>query len=587
MSKKVLFNGVVLERPGAATKIDASRFQNISLDGIGIVAIIGEGESGPRGLSLHNSAASVKATYLTGDLVEAAQMLSNPHNDPRLAAGASAIVCYKVNNSTQASFVHASTLTFKTKRYGLGANFTTVAVAAGTGSSRIVTITAVDEFGLPVTEVSPELGGTGKFTLIYTGAGTSPTVTVTGTTLTTSITGAAGDQLNITLADYTSMADLLTFINNTGKYTATALATNLNGLSATYLDPVTAQSITTAYALSTRNYDIADWINTNSQLLTVTLALGQAAPVATLTKTALTGGTRGTSDNTAWVAAFTALRTVRCNQMVPLVSKDATVAQGTFTFSAISAAFAAHLNLVNSTYGRNECQGWYGMEGTKTAIITQLQAQNNMHLCMVAQKPLLPRQADAVQVYFPEWAYACLLAGARAGAPLGEPLTWKYLNSYGSTSDASWSESNDDDVKDLMRAGLTVINYINGKGYRIDKCVTTYTRTDNDAYTEETVVQIWKAFAYDVRSKIEEALTGRPGFLASNVANIIVDVGDLYERNGAIMASTENGRPVKACRNISYSLAGDVLTWGCTITPTPGINFEIGSISLVPAVISG
>lgn len=125
----------------------------------------------------------------------------------------------------------------------------------------------------------------------------------------------------------------------------------------------------------------------------------------------------------------------------------------------------------------------------------------------------MQRTSDGEIVTFPEWASALAAAGMRAGAPLGEPITWKYAQMFGVTSDASWSESNNDDVVALELNGVTVINNIQGKGFRIDKGITTFTKSDNDAYTEETIVQIWKNVAYELRSTLEDVYVGRPGSL--------------------------------------------------------------------------
>lgn len=592
MSRRVLFNGAVLVRPGAATKIDASQFQNIVLDGIGIVGLVGEAESGtPRSVQVFNSALAVKDFYRSGDLVEAAQIAAQPANDNRLGGGATTIVCYKVNNSTAATVTAGSptTLTFTSKLQGILANNNTVAIADGGTGTRVVTLTTTDLYGNVISEVSPALGGTGKFAIQYTGAGSAATITITATTLTTTCTGAAPDNLSITFADYNSLNDIIIKIAATGKYTCTSLITNAAAFDASNLDAVAAvdikTSLTTIYA---KNFDIADWVNTNSQIDTVVLTKGQTGPVAVLVTTAMSGGTRGTSANTNWADAFVALRTTRVNQLVPLVSVDATATQGTFTFASIAAAFATHCAFVSSTIGRNECQGFYGMQATKTNLIAEANLRNSEHLILTGQKASFPRTYDGAITVFSEWGLAVAMAAARAGAPLGEPLTWKFLNIQGITQDSSWSESNTDDVVSLTLNGVVVCNNIIGKGFRIDKCITTFTRFDNDAFTEETIVQIWKAVAFTLRQNLEDTYTGRPGSMPiiSTVPNTVVRVLELFRDAGAITDSDVNGVITKAYRNINYNLVGDKLYVSVTISPTPGINYTLNTITLVPAAFA-
>lgn len=588
MSQRVLFNGAVLVRPGAATKIDASQFQNVVLDGIGIVGLIGEAESGvPHSIQVFNSAQAVQAYYASGDLVEAAQISAQPANDNRLGSGATTIVCYKMNNSTPATLNAGSptTLQFTSILQGIRANNNTIAISDGGSSSRIVTATTTDLYGNTITETSPQLGLTGYFTIQYVGSGSAATMTITSTQLTTTVTGASGDNLTIVFANYRSLNDIIIAIAQQGHYTCAALTTNAPSFNPANLDAVTSVDVKTSlYTAFARNYDIANWVNTNSQINTVTLVQGNTSPIAVMAQTAMAGGTRGTSTNSDWANAFIALRTTRINQMVPLVSQDATTLQGSFTFLSIAAAFQAHLAYVSSTAGRNECQGWYGYHASITALITEANLRNSADMILTGQQATFPRTYDGALTVFPEWGLAVCLAGARAGAQLGEPLTWKYLNIQGITQDASWLESNNDNVTLLDLNGVVVVNNIIGKGFRVDKCITTYTRFANDAYMEESIVQIWKDIAYNLRTNLEDTYVGRPGNTATinNVPNTVVRVLEPYRDSGSITDSNVNGVVTYAYRSINYNLTGDQLYVSVTVSPTPGINFVLNTITLVP-----
>ena len=596
MTMRVLFNGAVLVRPGASTKIDASQFQNIVLNGLGTVGLVGEADGGaPHQILISTSPEDVKAEYVSGDLVEAAAIVAAPGNDPRIPAGAATIVTYKVNASTQAQYAHPvspNTIhTFKSKRWGLAANLISVALAVGTtANERVVTITAPDAFGVLTSEVSPSLGGTGKFTMQYVGASTACTVTITATTLTTTTASpnTPAEDLNLNLADFASLSDLVTYINNHTAYTAAALVTNAVSFSPLDLDAVAGVDVKTLATLYSRNFDLANWINQNSAFITDTLTRGKTGPAAVLTTTPLTGGTRGTSANSDWVAAFLAMRSVRINQIVPLASKDAVAVQGTFTYASILASVVAHAKFVSSTAGRNECQAWSGMDATKTNLIAAANGQNSEHLCLVGQKIIRQRASDGAIATLPEWATACALAGMRAGAPLGEPLTWKYLLATGVTSDPSWSESNNDDCVDMTLNGVMVVNSITTKGIRLDKGITTFTKLDNDAYTEETIVQTWKAVGYDLRSALEDAFVGTGGTLdkVQTAPAVMKRVLEPHRQAGDITDSIVDGVRTPAYRNMTAKLAGDVLSAGVTITPTPGINFVLNTIVLVPAASS-
>jgi hypothetical protein len=594
LTTRVLFNGTVLVRPGASTKLDASQFQNISLTGIGIVGLIGEADGGePRTVQAFNSSAGAKAFYQSGDLVEAAQMAADPSADQRVPTGAQTLVCYKVNGSTRSTLSHPTVtpaFIFTSKRYGVRANNATVAIAVGsTANERVITLRDLNEFGVEVLEVSPSLGGAGKFTIRYVGAGSAAAMTITATQLTTTVTGAAGDNLAITFADYSSLSDILYAIDNHPAYTAAALVANVAAFNPANLDAVAAVDIMTALTtVFARNFDLADWVTKNSAIVSVVKTAGLAGPVAVLVQTALTGGTRGTSANSDWIAGLLALRLIRINQLVPLASADATATQGTFTTDSILTALQAHCKFVSSTAGRNECQGWAGVAKTKANLIAAANLQNSEHIQLVGQKCVRQRSFDGELVTFPEWATAVILAGMRAGAPLGEPLTWKFANVLGLSSDASWSETNNDDVVDLTLNGVMVINALRGRGFRIDKAITTFTRFDNDAFTEETIVQIWKALSFDLRRALEDAFVGRGGDLRTvqSVPGKVTDVCEKFLDQKAITDSFIDGRLVKGYRNITVGLDRDQLAVGVTVSPVPGINFVLNTIVLIPARIS-
>lgn len=592
MSKRVLFNGAVLVRPGAATKIDASQFQNIILAGLGIVGLIGTADGGqPRTVQAFNSPDGVRQFYQSGDLVEAAAMVADPSNDPRVPNGASAIVCYKVNNSTQATRTIAP-FVFTSRKYGILTNNVQVGVSVPSGTQRVVTVTDIDAFGTVITETSPTLGTTARFAIQYTGAAASSTLTTTATTIATTNAGGV-DQFSLNFADFPNLAVMLQFIasiSNAGTpvYSVTSIVSNASSFNPANLDLQSAVNIkaspTSIFAV---NWEIGDWINNQSQIITAVVTLAQVITAA-VTTAGLAGGTRGSSANSDWVTGFTALRGTRINQLVPLASADG-VAPDTYTFASIAAAATAHGRFVSSTLGKNECQIWMGQSATITNLILTANTQNSEHLCLFGQKAKRLKTADGSLPFFAEWSSAAVAAGMRAGANIGEPMTWKYPSVLGVSSDASWSESNNDDVTNLTLNGVNVINNLASKGFRFDKMQTTYTKQDNDAYTEETIVQIWKLVAFNLRTALEDTYVGRGGTVAlgSTVPATVAKVMQPLKDAGAITDSIVNGKVINAWRNINWTISGDTMTVSVTVSPTPGINFILTTIVLVPAQISG
>jgi len=85
------------------------------------------------------------------------------------------------------------------------------------------------------------------FTIKYTGTGTAATMTISGTTLTTTVTGGPGGQnltFDLTNASYNTIANLVSAINAAGGYTAAQVITTATD--SVTLAPISAQDIKSA-----------------------------------------------------------------------------------------------------------------------------------------------------------------------------------------------------------------------------------------------------------------------------------------------------------------------------------------------------
>lgn len=126
MAIKRTFNGATIIKPGAYSRVIVENLTGFPLQPTGIVGIIGEAKGGePRVLDIlsNTQIQDAKARYKSGPIADALDLLVNPSNDPRVANGASTIVVYKVNNSTQSSLILQSNnatdmLNLKSKNWG-------------------------------------------------------------------------------------------------------------------------------------------------------------------------------------------------------------------------------------------------------------------------------------------------------------------------------------------------------------------------------------------------------------------------------------------------------------------------------------
>jgi hypothetical protein len=594
MSLYTNFIGQQIVKPGAATRV-ISKLANSTVPGIGNLGVIGMGQAGAPGIQVFNNADAMRRYYRDDDLADAAGICFNASADTRIVGSAFQVFAYNLRANTQSTLNLTNgtvpLLTITSREYGAHTTKITVKYSSVTGQLSATFNDGINSF----TETSPAFAAASvpapKFTLQYAGTGSLPTVSITATgtsaVLTTSITGAAGDAVSIDLLNVTTLADLITLLNGWnggGKYTAT-IGSGVNPFSApANLDRVTATPITAAAPLTGIAQDVIDWCNNKSALLTAareaTLGItGVPASTTGTTGVSLAGGaTGGTPNAAAWTTAFTALQQKRVNSCVPLIEKDTS---GGATFLQVIAAATTYANNMNGSVGKNEVQVYMGFSGTEAATITNASTNlNTPHVTLTCHQMLLP-DSQGVTAWLPAWSSALTLAALRCAAPLGEPLTYKYVRAYGIQTDSSFTLP--DDTNTLLLAGVTLLENVVGKGFRVVKGNTTWTKTDDDAYTEESVVQVWKAFAYDLRSSLEDRFTGTKGTPAnvSTIKDFVLAKGEGYRKLEAIVDTSDDaGNPLNACRDVIISLNKDVCNVSVTITPVEGINYTLATITL-------
>ncbi len=603
MTRQVNFNGAVLVRAGGATRVDASAFQNLGIAGLGIVALIGEADSGlPGQIYSFTSPQQMVQTFRSGPLADAADLAFRPMNDPRVPGGAQTVLAIKVNQSLQATLSlpggGAGQILATSKTAGAGTNKLTTQITTSAGGKVVQNI--FSDGARSITETSPPLGGVPDFQIQYVGAGTAATLTINGTQLSTVCSGAPGDNLNLTLSTYPLLSDVLAAIQQNPAYAVTALSGNPYTLPAASMDWQSAVAIkTTPVPVTTKLARVIAWINTNSQLVTfarsgtstglppddTTVAIGAGSVPSALS---YSGGARGISANSNWQAALDSLNAVRVNQLVPLISSDLTN-QGlgsTATFASVAAATDAHVAFTSSTAGKNECQAYLGMAGTKTQLLAQAAVLQSLHTLLTGQKVTRPNAAGTITLY-DEWSLACMLAAGRAGSIQGEPLVYKTLRCNAVGQDASWNPSNDG--ADMILGGVTFAFSSPNQGYRFDRCITTYTKADNDAYVEESIVTGWKALAYDLRTQLETIFTGTRGtpLTVRSIYDAAANLLEKYRQQGQIVDSVASDGSVQpGYRDLSVTLNGGTCNLNVTVSPVSGVNFLLQSIFITPASIA-
>jgi len=387
----------------------------------------------------------------------------------------------------------------------------------------------------------------------------------------------SGNAINAVFAGLDTVQKLADNINGKLGFTLTVVVSN----PATY-DPADLDIVATPVDIlspATASFGddlmaIVRALNDESSLVTAARGTpGTDAPDNTTAPVFLTGGHEGSSTPgqeaipTAlaadWQGAFDLLKKVRVNTIVPLTGDPAV--------HAVADAHAAYMGGV----GRSERDICVGIQNaamddvpTKTELKAQIVDLNSRHVRAIAQTIDRYNTGLDEETFQPPFA-AVLLAGMQAGSPVGTSLTHKFANVLKVEQDSSWNPA--DDAEELIKAGLVMLESIDGVGRRVVRNVTTYLTDSNIAYTEASVNEAANHAVYNFRTTMER-MVGKRGFAGSIAAAEGLAVNIL----GLLV-----GVSLVTWRSLTIDLILDVLEVSCEIAPVLPINFVQTTVHLV------
>jgi hypothetical protein len=451
--------------------------------------------------------------------------------------------------------------------------------ARGVKGSRIFTFTKGT-----FSETSLDLGGVKELQVKYVGAGTAATLDIQDVSgekvLSTVITGTPADNLSIVLVDdqgrnkYTMKA-LADLINSHAAYEASAVGPNPLA-NAGLLDYVDDLEIMTVAATITKDmYEIESYINTFTTLANAAKVSNVERGLAIVASPVFfSGGSDGVSANSDFADGFEAFKEARINVVVPLISKDI----GALTIDSINALAASHAAWGWSTTGKSERAGFISIEGSKTAFKDAAKAINSGYVSIVGQQVRVLDKFGNLNWKDP-WALACILAGMRAGAEVGEPLTSKTINVNDvRVTDGSWQPRKD--YAEMIEAGCTIVEPLDTGGFRCVLGNTTYVTDGSFVWNRESVVQAAGYVAYDLRFNLDLQFTGskaRTG-TAEAIANFVKNRMSLYLDADIIVGDDDNEGI--GYKNLSVVVQGNTALINVSITPVQGIDFILPTIYL-------
>jgi len=442
------------------------------------------------------------------------------------------------------------------------------------------------------------LGGNAVLTFGHDGSGgvTSASVSVTASqvTITTNLGSESFDK-----AAFTTVKQLADAVELLPGWEAAVSNTVYNSLPLSVLDVVsTVGALKTAAGAKPARikkdaFEVAQFFAQSQSVE----AVGQSVtglPEA-LIETFLAGGAKGASLSSDIVDGLAKFEKFHVNFVVPLFSRDATAdiadsltdAGSTYTIDGIHQAVKTHISLMKTTKRRSERQGVLSLKKSYDDCKTSAGTLADARLQLVIQDA---RQIDAAGniKWFQPWALACLVAGARGGAPIGLPLTFKFLNLSGirqtaqpmTTAEADIVVDFDPDVQydDAIQSGITFLEAPQTGGFRVVVDNTTYGIDNNWVYNRANVLYAADIIEFNFRNAMESRYVGVKNTVrASEVKSTAESVMATFLAQG-ITVST-NDAP-QGFRDMSVRIEGNTIYITVTVKLVEGIDFVLNDITL-------
>ena len=367
----------------------------------------------------------------------------------------------------------------------------------------------------------------------------------------------------LTTAGYASLGLAVDAINVLAGWTASITAA-YRSLLISDLDYKAAVNVISPSVLGTWTADLYAAITalSGSSLVTPTKPSGaNSPPDNTAAPVFLIGGVEGTTLFANWQAALDVLRDEDVDTVVLLTSDAAVHAAG----------------LVHAIYcagaGKRERDIVVGGAAsvTKTAAKAAAQVISSRHMRYLFQN-LVRYNTQGVRESFPPYMFAAAVAGAQAGSPIGESLTYKFFNALDIEFDSSFVLQ--DDNEELLQAGLWYLEPVRGRGFRCKRNLTTHLADNNLAYIEASVNEATNYTAKNVRTNLE-AMVAKKGFqrtVNQAVSNVVTTLAQLIE-----------DEVITSWRNLTVVLGADTMDVDVEVAPVNPTNFVKTTLHLVSA----
>jgi hypothetical protein len=309
----------------------------------------------------------------------------------------------------------------------------------------------------------------------------------------------------------------------------------------------------------------------------------------------LANGAKGSTSTADIIAALEKFEKFHVNFIVPLFSRDAaddiadglTESASTYTIAGIHQAVKTHISLMKTTKKRSERQGMLSYRAPFIDCKTKAGELADGRIQLVIQDI---RQVDAQGSvkWFQPWALSAILAGARSGAPIGEPMTFKFMNLSGIRHTAQSLATADEDIvidfdpdlqtDEAIQAGITFLEAPQTGGFRVVVDNTTYGVDNNFVFNRANVLYAADIVAFNFRNAMEARFVGRKNTInIADVTGFASSVLSTFLSQGIIVST---GDAPQGFKNLVARINGNVIEIEVTIKIVEGIDFVLTDINI-------
>jgi len=492
-----------------------------------------------------------------GDLYYGAEFYLTPTKDDRFNTPSQA-KCIVVNQMTQAeTSLQASAvdiIDIKSKKYGTDGNTYAIKISAGSNVGKLIEVIYKGETVLEKDDVNLTM-----ISIQYVGAGTSATMSITDTTLSTTITGGpGGEDLSITLADFEDLGSLINFINNQPAYTC--LLTGKSDENPLYFDIVTTQDIKTSAYESLGIVEAIIRQLRSLEDLDVELSSGatRVIPDNLSEYQYFTGGTVSIATTQDWTDALIKLESYQLNNIV--------VMTGSETIHALVKSHVESMNDLQKAKYRQSGFGSGSSVNTKALRIAEMKSLNSAYLeYCVSEFDRYDYVNKERKTFDPYYLYA-MISGLRYANSVGMDVVFKYLNVL------STPEIKSEDRSDYIDAGATIIQLSedasSGSQFEIKSNNTTY-QGSVVTRTNPATVYLINVLTKDQELKVKEQIRKLDkvanSVIISGINNwVLTELYPDYRDNKGWITNGPDGQ--KAFEDVSFELNGEVWQLKATLT---------------------